>query len=79
MYYKGILTFDLPVLNSHTEPVHFLGFLPPRFGSLHADPGGLFKCGSGSATLPESVHVSEDITSIVRVNLQIPCIICVDG
>ena len=53
-YYKRILTFDLSVLNSPNEPVHFLGILPPGSesgsASLHADadldPGGLFKCGS---------------------------------
>ena len=50
--YKGILTFELPVQNLPNEPVQFQGFLPPGSGSLHADPGGLFKC--GSATLLET-------------------------
>ena len=54
-YYKSILTFDLTVLYSPHEPVHFLGFFTPgsESASIHADPdpGGLFKCGSGYATL----------------------------
>ena len=45
-----ILTFDLPVMYSPHEPVHFLGFLTSWIGIqeefLNADP-----CGSGSVTL----------------------------
>ena len=47
-----MLTFDLPVLYSPHESVHFLGFFylldPDPHLSMHGypDPMGLFKCGA---------------------------------
>ena len=59
LYYKSILTFDLPVLYSPHEDMNlyiFQAFLPPGSGSasVHADKGRLFKCGSGYATLTKT-------------------------
>ena len=51
-YCKRILTFDLQVLYSPNEPLHFLGFFTSwiwiriQEAFFHADP-----CGSGSETL----------------------------
>ena len=41
-YFKGIVTFELPVLYSPIILAHFLGFL----NLLDPDPGGLLQYGS---------------------------------